>query len=152
MGEPLLPGSVLSKASLRGNEYAWPLWAVEEAVRAAEACGLANLGGQAQFRFPEGIYELYWLSLDSGERRPNMTWEEYVTRSAEEVLTQFTALRERTDFIQEGFRCDVLRQLHVQGVDLNPHLCFVLYFGPKPSRWREWVPKGFSSLFSKLRR
>jgi hypothetical protein len=94
----------------------------------------------------------YWLSLDSSERRPNKTWDDYVTRSAEEVQTQFATLRERADFIKEGLRCDLLRQLHMQGVDPNQYLCFVLYFDPKPSRWREWVPKGLSSLFSKLRR
>jgi hypothetical protein len=68
---------------------------------AAAASGLANLGGQAQFRIPDGTCDLYWLSLDSGERRPNETWESYVTRSAAEVLAQFTALRERTfPFVQ----------------------------------------------------
>ena len=48
MCEQLLPPLVLNEASLRGKEYAWPLAAVEEAVAAAAACGLANLGGQAQ--------------------------------------------------------------------------------------------------------
>jgi hypothetical protein len=132
MCERFLPASVLSRASLRGNEYAWPLAAVEEAVAAAAASGLANLGGQAQFRIPEGTCELYWLSLDSGERRPDEAWESYVTRSAAEVLEQFAALRERTDFIKEALQWPVLAQLQATGVDLNHYLCFVLYFDSRP--------------------
>jgi hypothetical protein len=133
MCEHLLPPAVLSRASLRGNEYAWPLAAVEEAVRVAAACGLANLGGQAQFRIPDGTCELYWLSLDSGERHSDETWGSYVTRSAVEVLAQFAALRDRTDFIKEALRWPVLAQLHAEGVDLNQYLCFVLYFDPEQS-------------------
>jgi hypothetical protein len=133
MCEHLLPPSVLSKATLRGNEYAWPLAAVEEAVTAAAACGLANLGGQAQFRIPEGTCELYWLSLDSGARLSHEPWESYVARSAAEVLVQFTALRELTDFIKEALQWPVLNQLYAQGVDLSQYLCFVLYFDTKPS-------------------
>jgi hypothetical protein len=131
MCEQLLPFSVLEKATLRGKEYAWPLSVVEEAVTAAKTCELANLGGQAQFRIPEGTCELYWLSMDSGERLPDERWDEYVTRSANEVLAQFIALQERTDFIKEALAWDVLKQLHAQGVDLNQYLCFVLYFARK---------------------
>ncbi len=133
MCEHLLPSSVLGKASLRGNEYAWPLAAVEEAVTAAAGCGLVNLGGQAQFRIPEGTCELYWVSLNSGAQLANELWETYVARSAAEVLAQLAALRERTDFIKEALQWPVLHQLHSQGVDLHQYLCFVLYFNPKPS-------------------
>jgi hypothetical protein len=107
-------------------------------VAAATASGLANLGGQAQFRIPDGTCELYWLSLDSGERRPNESWESYATRSASEVLTQFAALRERTDFIKQALQWPVLAQLHAAGADLNQYLCFVLYFVTE-SRYGELV-------------
>ncbi|WP_337175448.1 hypothetical protein [Paludisphaera sp.] len=107
--------------------------AVEEAIKAAAACGLANRGGQAQFRVPAWTCELYWLSVDSGDRLPEEPWESYVARSASEVLAQFTALRGRTDFTKEALQWPVLAQLHAEGVDLNQYLCFVLYFDPKPS-------------------
>jgi hypothetical protein len=107
--------------------------AVEEAARAAAACGLASLGGQAQYRMPDGTCELYWLSLDSGERRPDEPWEGYVTRSAAEVLAQFAVLRGKTDFIKVALEWPVLAQLHAEGVDLDQYLCFVLYFDPQPS-------------------
>jgi hypothetical protein len=113
---------------VRGNEYAWPLSAVEEVVTAARACGLANLGGQAQFRIPEGTCELYWLAADSSARLPGEPWDRYVNRSADEVLARFRDVRQRTDFIQEGLVFEVLRGLHERGADLNHSLCFVLYF------------------------
>jgi hypothetical protein len=122
----------LSRASLRGNEYGWPLEAVEEAVAVAAASRLANLGWEVQFRIPDGTCELYWLSLDSGERCCDEAWEEYVTRTALEVLEQFAALRERTDFIKEALQWPELARRHAEGIDLNQYLCFVLYFAPPP--------------------
>ncbi len=132
MCERFLPASILSRATLQGKEYAWPLEAVEEAVNAAAACGLANLGGQAQFRISDGTCELYWLSLCSGERLPDEPWESYVSRCAAEVLVEFAALRERTDFIKEALQWPELARLHSGGNDLNQYLCFVLYFDPRP--------------------
>ena len=126
--EQQLPSSVRQKASLRGNEYAWPIEAVEEAVRAGAACGLANLGGQAQFRIPDGTCELYEVSLDSTERRPGEPWGSYITRAAEEVLTQFAAIRQQTNFLEKALRWPALRQLHQHGAELDQYLCFVLYF------------------------
>jgi hypothetical protein len=82
-----LPTSVLSKATFAGNEYAWPLAAVEEAIQAVKDCGLANIGGQVQFRVPKATCELYWLSIESREQLPGEPWEQYVTRSADEILT-----------------------------------------------------------------
>lgn len=58
--EALLPPTVLAKATIINNEYAWPFADVEEAIVAAQALGLANLGGNPQFRLPDGIYDLYW--------------------------------------------------------------------------------------------
>jgi hypothetical protein len=131
MHEHLLPSSVLDKATLRGKEYAWPLTAVEEAVTAAAACGLASLSGNAQFRIPEATCDLYWLSVESGRRHPGEPWAKYVARSAAEVLARLTALRDRTDFTKEAAQWPVLNQLPAQGVDLNQYLCFVLYFAPE---------------------
>src|SRR5262249_53618034 len=133
MCEQLLSPSVLGKATLRGKEYAWPVAAVEEAVTAAAAAGLAIVGGQFQFRIPEGTCELYWLSADSSEQLGDEPWESYVNRSAAEVLDQIAAIRQRTDFGSEALQWPVLAKLHAQGVDLNQYLCFVLYFASKRS-------------------
>ena len=135
MCEQRLPPSVLRKASLRGKEYAWPLAVVEEVVTAAVACGLANGGGVAQFRIPDAVCDLYWLSVESEKRLHDEPWGRYVTRSADEVLARFSDLRSRTDFIKEGISFPCLHQLHRQGVDLDQYLCFVLYFNPEPTEF-----------------
>lgn len=128
MCEQFLPPAILSKGTQRGNEYAWPLSVVKEVIAAAKDCGLANLGGQIQYRIPEGTCELYWLTVGSRERSPGESWDHYVSRSAEEVLTGFRGLKD-TDFIAEGVRnFDVLKRLQMEGVDLSQYLCFVLYF------------------------
>src|SRR5580700_6336332 len=102
MVEQRLSRTVLNKATLRGNEHAWPLSAVEEAVMAGRECGLANLGGQLQFRIPEGTCELYWVEVDSEGRRVDEKWQDYVARTADEVLSRFRLLRSRFDFVSEG--------------------------------------------------
>jgi hypothetical protein len=123
-----LPQPILGKAMLQCREYAWPLEAVEEAVTAAREAGLACLGGQVQFRVPEGTCELYWLAADSDPRRPGEPWPAFVDRSAAEVLARFRDLRSNTDFVKEAAAFDILEQMQARGVDLSPFLCFVLYF------------------------
>ena len=54
--ETLLPPSVLAKAIKHGNEYGWALADVPEVIDATEAVGLANLGGQPQFVYPNGTW------------------------------------------------------------------------------------------------
>jgi hypothetical protein len=87
--ESLLPPAVLCKALLRGNEYAWPLDDVPAAIAAARSVGLATLGGQVQFRTPDGTCELYWLNADAEDWRSGEAWSEFVTRSAEQVARGF---------------------------------------------------------------
>jgi hypothetical protein len=128
MLEQRLPQNALNKATWRGNEYAWPLPAVEEVVIAARDCSLANLGGQIQFRVPEGTCELYWLTAAPDDRRPDEPWSAYVNRTADEVLSRFRLLQSRTNFVKEGVSFPLLQHLHDQGVNLDQYLCFVVYF------------------------
>jgi len=124
-----IPDDVLSKATLRGKEYAWPISAVEEAIEAARENGMANIGGEVQFRLPDKIYELYWIGFDSDPQHEGETWNAYVVRSAEEVLNRFRQLRSQTDFIKEGTEYyKPLEQMHKEGVSLDQYLCFVLDF------------------------
>ena len=127
--EKLLPPNVLSKATLRGKEYAWPTDSVEEAIEAARKCGLANIGGEVQFRIPNGTCELYWMGFDSESQAEGETWRAYVDRSADEVLNRVRQLRSQDDFVNEGVQTfKVLEKMHKEGVDLHQYLCFVLYF------------------------
>lgn len=126
--EELLPQSVLSKASLRGKEYAWQKNDVEEAVLAAKHQNLATLGGEVQFRIPNGTCELYWLSFDPTPRLTSESWQDYVMRSADECVANFDRLCKTTDFAQIGKEeVGILREL-AETEDINVYLCFVLYF------------------------
>ena len=128
MGESSLPPEILQKASLRGNEYAWPLNDVPEAITVARNCGLATLSGNFQFRIPEGTCDLYWLTVESAPRAEGEPWAEYVARSAEEVLTQFRKLQASSDFTTEGNSFGILSVKQSNGVSLDEFLCLVLYF------------------------
>ncbi len=128
MNEKRLPYVILERASLRGNEYAWPLDAVEDAITAAAAAGLATTGGQAQFRLQGGTYEMHWINANASGRRGDESWEEYVARSADEVAGTFRIIVARTDFLLEAQRWPALREKVERGEPVLDHLCFVLYF------------------------
>jgi hypothetical protein len=89
---------------------------------------LATLGGQVQFRCPDGTYELYWLNADSTPRHSHESWTDYAARSADEVLREFHAVSQ-PEVIEEGIGgWPALAAKRTAGVDLNSHLWFVLYF------------------------
>jgi hypothetical protein len=127
MPELRLPVTVLAKASRRGYEHAWPLSDVPEAIAAARACGLATVGGVAQFRIPAGTCELYWRSADAEPRRSGERWGEYVARSADEVTA---AIRELplAEMVAEGLQWPHVAALRHAGADVSEYLCVVLYF------------------------
>ena len=72
MAEARLPAEILAKASLRGvdDEYAWRLDDIPFVIGAARAVGLANIGGQLQFRGPEFTCECYWVEVDTYKAMP----------------------------------------------------------------------------------
>jgi hypothetical protein len=136
MDEALLPPAILAKATRRGNEYAWPFACVEEAIMGAQASALATLGGQAQFRIPEGTCEMYWLDADASDRRIGEPWPEFVTRSAQEVLTWFRERVVGADFLAEARQWPILREKIEDGVNVLDYLCFVLDFQAESGRTR----------------
>ena len=101
---------------------------VEEVVTAAKEVNLANLGGQPQFRFPDGTFELYWLNVDSTNRYENEPWSDYVHRSAKEVRSAFQKLIAETNFVAEAQQSSFLIEKLSRGEDILSHLYFVLYF------------------------
>lgn len=104
-----LPPDIATGSSLRGNEYGWKISAFPEALARAKSQGFGCLGGQFQFRMPDGTYEMYWLSADSTERRTEEAWIDYARRSCSEVLDKFDNLVSKTDFAKEAvnWRLDV---------------------------------------------
>lgn len=128
MVEHLLSPAVLARASLRGNEYAWPPASVEMAINDAREHGFATLGGQAQFRLPDGTCELYWIDVDPSEQRPSESRHDWVQRSADEAIAKFRQRMASTNWDAEVQKHPFLRERAAAGIDLLPHLRFVLYF------------------------
>lgn len=126
--ETLLPETVLRQASLQGHEYAWQQVDVIPTLHAAAAIELAVMGGQTQFRFPDGTYELYWLNFDATPKQAGEAWSAFVARSAQEVVTQFERLCQSTDFVQEAVNATPSFLQRGEPDKLLSYLYFVLYF------------------------
>ena len=99
-----LPIELLNRASLRGNEYAWPLNDIPDVIEAARAANLLSVGGQLQFRLPDGgICECCWVEVDTFLTVPkDQPWAERVENTAVEALKAFHDLPNHHDFLAEG--------------------------------------------------
>jgi hypothetical protein len=129
--ERLLPDDLLARATLRGNEYAWPLEDIPKVIEAARERDLVNSGGQLQFRFPDGgTCECYWVLVDTHLTvSSGLPWTERVTRTAETALRDFRELQTRCDFIEEGrtaFAAE-FEKWEAKGGDPATAMCFVWY-------------------------
>ena len=126
-----LPKELLEQASLRGNEHAWRIDDIPAVIEATRDAGLVNVGGQLQFRLPDGgTCECYWVEVDTYKRVPKeLPWIERVVRTAEVALEEFTCLQSRYDFMEEGQRAfgDRLRELKERGGIPAEAMCFVWY-------------------------
>jgi hypothetical protein len=122
-------------ASLQGSEYGWRVDEFPRVLADAVQHGLACVGGQFQFRLPEGATcEMYWLCADASPKRESETWSAYVARCHTEVGQMFSRLCAETDFRREaatGFK--FLREKCDAGFDPLPHLYFIAYFDHEPS-------------------
>lgn len=134
--EQLLPAEILALASLRGSEYAWPISEIPNVIEAARRCGLVNIGGQLQFRFPEGpTCECYWLQVDTykelSQDIPNRV--ERVRQSAEAALKLFKELLATHNFIEEGRKAfpAAFSDFEASGEEIADAACFVWYVEAK---------------------
>jgi hypothetical protein len=129
--ERLLPHDLLEQATVRGNEYAWRLDDIPRVIKAAREAELVSIGGQLQFRFPDGgTAECYWVEVDTYRTVPStLPWAERVTRTAEAALADFRGLQTRFDFIAEGRTCfeEVFQKWEAKGGDPASAMCFVWY-------------------------
>jgi|GWRWMinimDraft_6_1066014.scaffolds.fasta_scaffold04719_3 hypothetical protein len=129
--EQFLPNDILDRSTLIGNEYSWTVGDVPRVIEAARLANLVSIGGQLQFRFPDGeVCECYWVQVDTFQSVPaELPWSERVSRTAEAAASQFQFLLEKYDFISEG-RSGFARYLdafEMQGGDLNEIMRFVWY-------------------------
>jgi hypothetical protein len=120
-----LPSEMVFGATLRGKEYGWTLNSFPVALAAADRLKLACLGGQFQFRVGDAVYEPYWISADSSERRSGETWADYVHRSCGEVAESFQQALRTTDF---GAVARQWPDLGAKAEDVLNTLVFVAYF------------------------
>jgi hypothetical protein len=129
--EQALPPDILQRASLAGNEYAWRIQDIPDVITAARVANLISVGGQLQFRLPDGgTCECYWVDVDTYKSVDKaLPWTERVSRTAEVALCDFEALQQRFDFIAEarvGFK-PYLDALVAEGRDPANSMCFVWY-------------------------
>jgi|SRR6266581_4108451 hypothetical protein len=129
--EGALPPVLLGRASLVGNEYAWRVDDIPNVIEAARAANLVSIGGQLQFRLPDGgTCECYWVQVDTYQSVDRaLPWKVRVERTAEMAVRDFELLRSRFDFIWEGRKAFAryLDDLVAQGRDPAGSMCFVWY-------------------------
>lgn len=129
--EQKLPPDLLAKATLRGREYAWALSDIPRVIEAARAANLVSIGGQPQFRIPDGgTCECYWVDVDTyNSVDPKSPWEDRVAQTATVALRDFAALKDRFDFEEEGMKgfAKHLTAFVSAGGDLADAMCFVWY-------------------------
>ena len=129
--DALLPRPLLERATLRGNEYAWPIGAIPDVIEAAKSANLVSIGGQLQFRLTEGgTCECYWVEVDTySSVADDLTWDERVQATAEQGLRQFVALQNRFDFEAEGRSSFAkhIEDFEADGGNLADAMCFVWY-------------------------
>jgi len=129
-----LPNDILQIAIRSGNEFGWKKNDIINAIEAAKNTGLATIGGQVQFVFPDGTCELYWIEYDSDEIGNNEEWESYVQRTASECISKLKSILSTYDLIEEGKKhFEFLKKKEEAGFDLNNHLIFIVYFDEKES-------------------
>jgi hypothetical protein len=102
--EARLPRDLVQRASLRGNEYAWPIEDIPKVIEAGRQANLASIGGQLQFRLPDGgTCECYWVEVDTYKSAPaSLPWRERVNQTADVALADFSRLLSKFDFLAEG--------------------------------------------------
>src|SRR5262245_22969479 len=135
MEEHTLPEKIRRKASITPDgELAWQMDDVRAVILSARDMGLACLGGQVQFQFPDGTGEAYWISFDPASQRVNESWEEYVFRSAEKALSAFDRICRETDFRKVAHHWEFIQnKIEREGCDPTDYLWFPLYFQASPA-------------------
>ena len=128
--ETELPSALLERASLRGNEYAWRIEDIPAVIDAAEAANLVSVGGQLQFRLPDGATcECYWVEVDALRNLPDeLGWSDRVHATASAARQQFDELKQRDDFVGEGRGSfTYLSDFETNGGSIADAMCFVWY-------------------------
>ena len=126
-----LPREILKRASLRGDEYAWPIDDIPKVIEAARQANLVNIGGQLQFRLADGATcECYWIEVDTTKSVPaSLPWQARVEQTAIVALADFKRLTTTFDFVAEGRRSFAahFKRLEAAGGDAAQTMCLAWY-------------------------
>jgi hypothetical protein len=129
INELKLPKYILDKSIKSGQEFGWKRHDFIDVIEAAKSKNLAIIGGQIQFKLPDGTCELYWKRYDTKDRLPNENWIDYCSRTYSECIQQFKQIDSNEKLIKEGIEnFDFLKNKATDGVNLEPYLIFILYF------------------------
>jgi hypothetical protein len=124
-----IPKKILDKDVLSGNEFGCRQSDFADIIETARQNSLAISGGQVQYAFPDGTYELYWLSYDTADKKADETWSAYCDRTAKECLEKFNSLILTTNIEKEALKnFKFLQDKKQSGVDINNFLTFIIYF------------------------
>ncbi|WP_019039717.1 hypothetical protein [Psychroflexus tropicus] len=127
--EKYLPTEILQKAIVSGQEYGWKRTDFKEVVDKAVEVGLGIIGGQVQFKLPDGTCELYWHKYVTTERKSGENWKDYCQRTKEECLSQFEKLPTDSELIKDGIESfDFLKEKSKTEIPFENYLIFILYF------------------------
>ena len=127
--EKYLPNEILQKAIVSGNEYGWKRTDFKNVLEKAVENGLGIIGGQVQFKFPDGTCELYWQKYDSTEKQSGENWTEYCERTKNECLNQFDNLPSDSELVKDGIEnFGFLKEKKDLNLNLTEYLIFILYF------------------------
>ncbi len=112
-----------------GAEWVWKPSELPAVFQKAKELKIASIGGNAQFIFPEGVCDLYWISIDFKDKADDETWEEYVVRSNDESFALLTSQVETTDFRRAAAEWAFVRERTLdKGIDPLDYLYYVIYF------------------------
>ncbi len=127
--EKYLPNEILQKAIVSGNEYGWKRTDFKNVLEKAVENGLGIIGGQVQFKLPDGTCELYWQKYDSTEKQSGENWTEYCERTKNECLDQFDNLPSDSELVKDGIEnFEFLKEKKDLNLNLTEYLIFILYF------------------------
>jgi hypothetical protein len=129
--EKSLPDELLRRASVRGYEYAWRIADIPEVIEATKLAGMISIGGQLQFRLPNGpTCECYWVEVDTLRTiSADLSKNELIAQSASVALSDFNMLKNNYDFVAEGRSSfgKFFQECEVEGGDPKDAMWFVWY-------------------------
>jgi len=124
-----LPPEILSKAVRSGNEYGWKREDFHDVLNIAANANIGIIGGQVQFKLPNGTCELYWHQYDSNDQISNEPWKLYCQRTKKEVENAFAKLPSNLELVKEATEYfEFLAEKANDGVDIEQYLIFIIYF------------------------